>query len=314
MHILAALFFGVTIFVANQGGHSLSAVDPAAGTVRTLALTIAPHNVQTCGQKQVLAVGFRGTASSGMAMGEPGSLISIDPATLKVVESVDVGTSPAHVVCDSKGKFAYVTLSGSAAVEIVDVAGMRLVAKIPVGAYPHGLRMSADDRMLFVANVRDDAISVIDVSKRSIIRQVSLGGSPSQVAVAPDGRTVYATLSDTNEVVAANVETGRVIKRLKVGSNPAQLAITQDGRAIVVANEGTLDNPGTDVVIVNTSTLLPIASVNVATGPHGVAIEGGRAYVTSVFSGTQKVIDIANHRAIRAFSVGAEPAGVTVFP
>ena len=313
MQILAALFSAI-VFVANQGSHSVSAIDVNARTERTLAIPIAPHNVQMCGPKVLLAVGFLDVSGSYGMVGEPGRLLSIDPKALRVRSGIDIGSSPAHVVCDSKGRLAYVTLSGENAVAVVDVASMRRLAKIPVGRYPHGLRMSSDDRTLFVANVRDDDISVVDVRARRLVRNIAVGGSPNQVAVSPDGKMVYATLSNTNEVVRVNVAQGRVTKRLRLGLNPAQVTITNDGKELVVANEGTLDSPGSDVVIVDAATLLPIAAVTVANGPYGVAIDGRRAYVTSVFSGALTSIDLVRHRAIRTYTVGAEPAGVTVYP
>jgi len=249
-----------------------------------------------------------------MAMGEPGKLISIDPVALRVRAAIDIGVSPAHVVCDSRGRFAYVTLSSSNAVAIVDVETMTIAAKIPVGEYPHGLRMSDDDRLLFVANAREGSISVIDLRSRKELKRIAVGGQPSQVAVSPDGRAVYATLSDTNEVIAVNVAAGRVTKRLRVGTNPAQIAINAEGTMLVAADEGTFDSPGSDVAIINPATLRPIASVDIRNGPYGVAIEGDRAYVTSVFAGTLTVIDLTKYRAIRTFALGAEPAGVTVYP
>lgn len=305
-----------TAFVADQAGHAVAAVDLRSGRMRSVALPVAPHNVEACGRR-VFAVGMDASMSGDMhGMAMPGRIVEIDPQTRAAARSAEVGEHPAHVVCDAGARRAFVTLADEDAVAVVDLATLRVMRKIPVGKHPHGLRMSRDGRWLFVANAEGKSLSVVDLRTLEEKARISLPGDPVQVAPDPAGRFVYATLGAQNEVVAVDLAAKAATRRLSVGRTPVQLGITPDGSRLVVANQGTREHPDDRAAIVDTRTMTVTGWVRVGAGAHGVAIDrsGRYAYVTCEYAGTIAAIDIARRRLVATYPAGSDPNGVTLVP
>lgn len=160
---------GGTVYSANEGGNSISAIDLGTGSVDTVEIAVSPHNVDLAPDGNLLlAVGSpisdhaHGSADDGHAEAEAGGgiLVVLDPQRLpQPVATVEVGAHPAHVVADRTGR-AYVSLSGGNEIAVVDLASASVIERIATGAYPHGLRLSPDESELYVANVEDGSVSV----------------------------------------------------------------------------------------------------------------------------------------------------------
>ncbi|MGV8129203.1 MAG: beta-propeller fold lactonase family protein [Methanolinea sp.] len=78
-----------------------------------------------------------------------------------------------------------------------------------------------------------------------------------------------------------------------------------------------ITNYGNDTVtVIDTATDYIIATVDVGSGPGGVAVspDGTRVYVANFYSGTVSVIDTFTHTVIATVPVGANPDGVAVSP
>ena len=235
----AALLHGA-VLTANETGHSISVVDTARWTVRTVQLSLAPHNVQVSADGRfAYATALQPVADMpGMDMDSmmngPGYLLQFDLRNIAAgpAFSVVVGKHPAHVVADSANRYAYVTVSGEDAVKVVDLARHAVAATIPTGKMPHGARLSPDGAMLYVADMDESTVSFIDVAQRREIARVEAGKQPVQVAVSPDGKTVYATLGGENAVAVIDAATRKRRALVNVGPNPAQLYIAPDGRRL----------------------------------------------------------------------------------
>jgi len=302
------------VVVANEGGRSLSVIDLRSGTTSTVALPIAPHNVQVGPDGRIYVVGMPDSDMESMPgmPHAPGRLLVLSPNGLagRPLLNVAIGMHPAHVVVDSRGT-VYVSLSGESSVAVVDRSG-RVVARIPVGTGAHGLRLSADGRRLYVANAEDDSLSVIDAPARREIARITVGRTPMQVAVVPNGRRVYVSLSGEDAVALVDVAAGRVVKKIRVGRRPAQIYLCANG-TLVVANQGTRTSPESTTTLVDTSSGRVLATLGTGAGSHGVVVDdsGRYAYVTASFANTTTVIDLRRMRAIRRYRVGDEPAGIT---
>lgn len=318
----AALLHGA-VLTANETGHSISVVDTARWTVRTVQLSLAPHNVQVSADGRfAYATALQPVADMpGMDMDSmmngPGYLLQFDLRNIAAgpAFSVVVGKHPAHVVADSANRYAYVTVSGEDAVKVVDLARHAVAATIPTGKMPHGARLSPDGAMLYVADMDESTVSFIDVAQRREIARVEAGKQPVQVAVSPDGKTVYATLGGENAVAVIDAATRKRRALVNVGPNPAQLYIAPDGRRLYVANQGTREHPGHTVSVIDTARDAVTATVDVAPGAHGVTVspDGSHVYVTDAFASSLTEID-ARTLQIRSIKIGAGPNGVTFVP
>jgi YVTN family beta-propeller protein len=308
-----------TVFTANEGGRSISAVDLASGRISTAAVAIVPHNVEAvAGGQRLFAVGTA-TGAHGTDHHSGGSLVvleAVPSAAPRVTDQITAGRHPGHVVADAMGERAFITDSEVSALLVIDVAQRRTVASIPVGEYPHGLRLSPDGREAWLANVRDGTVSVVEIATAREVARIPVGPSPVQVGFVPDGSRVYASLRSANAVAEIDARSRRVLRRIPVGSGPVQIFATRDGAHLYVANEGSRAAPGTTVSVIDIGAGSVIASIETGRGAHGVVMcgNGSRAFVTSLYDDALTEIDVTTRTVRRRVRVGRNPNGVTWAP
>lgn len=309
-----------TVYSANEGGNSVSAIALATGEVATVTLPLAPHNVDlTPDGKHLLAVGQPATGGHGGeahghdAEGAAGGLLAIlDPANLSApARTVPVGEHPAHVVADRAGR-AFVSLSGANEVAVVDLTQAEALARIPTGVYPHGLRLSPDQSQLYVANVEDGSVSVIDTASLAEVARIPVGKAPVQVGFTPSGAEVYVSLRDENRVVVIDTATRAVVNRIDVGSNPIQMAATPDGAFVYVANQGTEVAPNDTVSVIDTASARVVKTITTGPGAHGVSVsaDGAFVFVTNIAADSVSIIDTRAQEVVETIPVGDRPNGV----
>ncbi|MBR0683242.1 YncE family protein [Roseomonas eburnea] len=306
-----------TIFTADEGSASISAVDLASGRISTVAVSVSPHNVQAVGDgRRLFVVGTAAGAHGSDHARAEGRLVVLDTvpgAAPRVVAEIPAGRHPGHVVADAAGERAFISDSEADALLVVDVAARRVVASVPVGDYPHGLRPSPDGREVWLANVKDGTVSVVDVAAGREAARIQVGPAPVQVGFLPDGSRAYVSLRDANAVAEIDTRSRRVLRRIPVGRGPIQVYATPDGRLLYVANEGTRRAPGTTASVIDVATGTVVATIETGRGAHGVVVcgAGTRAFVTNLYDDTLTEIDVATQAVRRSFRVGRTPNGVT---
>ena len=309
-----------TVFTADEGAASISAIDLRTGTVSTTVLQVTPHNVQAvAGGRRLFAVGTAAGAHGADHARAGGRLVVLEPvsgAAPRVLAEIAAGRHPGHVVADATGERAFITDSEADALLIVDVTQRRVAASVPVGDYPHGLRLSPNGREAWLANVRDGTVSVVDVAAGREAARIPVGPSPVQVGFAPDGGRAYVSLRGANAVAQIDARTRRVLRRIPVGPGPVQLFATPDGKLLYVANEGTRAVPGTTASVIDLAAGSVVATIETGRGAHGVVVceLGRRAFVTNLYDDTLTEIDVATQTVRRRVRVGRTPNGVTWAP
>lgn len=309
-----------TVFTADEGSASISAVDLASGRIATTAVSIAPHNVQAVASGRLLFAVGNAAGAHGADHARPGGrLVVLEPvrgAAPRLVTEIAAGRHPGHVVADNAGERAFVTDSEADALLIVDVPQRRVTASVPVGDYPHGLRLSPDGREAWLANVRDGTVSVVDIATAREVARIPTGPSPVQVGFVPDGSRAYVSLRGANAVAEIDARTRDVLRRIPVGRGPVQVFATPDGRFLYVANEGTRAAPGTTASVIDLAAGSVIATIETGRGAHGVVVcgDGTRVFVTNLYDNTLAEIDLGTRRVLRRLRVGRTPNGVTWVP
>jgi len=312
-----------SVVTADERGASLTHIDLGNGTASRHAIGIVPHNVQLgAAGRYLMAVGepaaddhghgHDGGHAHGDAPGKLKLYPSHDPSGAPLA-SIDVGSHPSHVVSDLEGRFAFVTNAGDKSVSVVDLEAKESVATIATGEYPHGLRLSPDGQELYVANVLDGSVSIIDVEAREEVARLPVGQAPVQVGFTPDGTRVFVSLRDENRVAVIDTNRREVIERIEVGRLPIQVHATPDGRYMLVANEGTEDEPDNRVSVIALDSLAVVATHEVGAGAHGVSVDdsGRFAFVTSLYDDSLSVIDLEAGTVISRYDTGQGPNGVT---
>lgn len=296
-----------TIWVANEGSDSVTAIDANTHAVVTIVRGIkAPHNVQASPNGDTIWV-----------TSPPAGLVAvIDSHTLALKGTVPTGSGPSHVVLTPDGQTALVTNAEDDSLAIIDVSSLKVVQRVPTGSYPHGIRPSPDGRNALLANLGSSTLELVDVNGAGVIGRVDVGATPVQVAYAPGGLLAYATVNGTNEVVKIDVQRSKVVGRVRVSRGPVQLATTPDGSLLVVASQGTEKRPSRTASLIDTRTMRLSRVLATGSGAHGVTVEpGGRqAFVTDVWAGDVAVIDLDDPGVVDRIRVGGKPNGITYSP
>lgn len=293
-----------TVWVANESGGSLTAIDAGTNQVSTTVAGIeGPHNVQVAPDGQAVWA----------VSGHDAKAVMIDSKSLRAHGFMATGSAPAHVVVSPDGRTTYTSNGADGSVSLIDVATMKTVGSIPVGAGPHGLRPSPDGRWVYVANVAGTTLSVIDTVARRKVADVEVGKAPAQVAFSPDGRFVYTSLSGEAAVAKVDVTTRRLVGKIGVGDVPIQTFVSPDGRYLLVANQGTEDRPGTTVSVIGTDRFALVANVETGMGAHGVVVDPSSryAYVTNIYGDDVAVLDLSGLRVVARVPVGDKPNGIS---
>lgn len=312
---------GGTVWSADEGGNSISAIDLGTGAVQTVSIPVAPHNVDlTPDGKLLLAVGDpaaegdhgSGGHGHGAEGAAEGQLVILDPQNVSTPKAiVAVGSHPAHVVADRQGR-AFVSLAGGDEIAVVDLAKAEVIGRIATGDYPHGLRLSPDETELYVANVEDGSVSVIDTQALSEVARIPVGAAPVQVGFTPSGAQVYVSLRDENRVAVIDTATREVTGKIDVGPNPIQVIATQDGKFVYVANQGTEAEPNDTVSVIDTATGQVVKTLTTGGGAHGVSASADAAFVfvTNIVDDSVSVIDVARQEVVSTVPVGDRPNGI----
>jgi YVTN family beta-propeller protein len=161
---------------------------------------------------------------------KPNALLIVDPATRKVLKSIDVkGAAPHMVMLSADSQWAFTSDSNSG-----DLSAIRpdtgSVTLIPAGKRPQGQAFSPDHKTLYVTFADEKSIGIFDLSKMAFVGRVTTGRTPVRVAVTPDGKTLVYALQEANAVgfadVAARKETGQV----DAGGPTMSISLSHDGK------------------------------------------------------------------------------------
>ena len=257
-----------TLWVNNDQGNSLTAIDPGTGRPgRTVPVT-DPYNLyftpdghyaivvserrarldfrdaHTMRLHHSLAVPCSGvnhmdfTADGRYLVTScefDGRLVKVDVRSEKVVDTIGLGAGamPQDVKLSPDGRYFYIADMAKNGVWVINAETMTKVKFIPTGMGAHGLYASRDSRYLYVSNRMEGSVSVISFGTRSAIHKWRIpgGGSPDMGGVSADGRVLWLSGRYNAQVYAFDTGTGKLLARIPVGSGPHGLCVyPQPGR------------------------------------------------------------------------------------
>jgi YVTN family beta-propeller protein len=257
-----------TLWVGNNQGNSLTAVDPATGRPGRTVQVAAPYNLyftpdgrraivvaerlrrldfrdpRTMELRHTLRVpcwgvdhlDFSADGRTLLASCEfSGHLVQVDVARERVVGVLGLraGAMPQDVKLAPDGSVYYVADMVSNGVWVIDAATPKVVEFVPTGRGAHGLYASRDSRHLYVSNRAEGSVSLVSFSTRKVVATWRLpgGGSPDMGGVSADGTVLWLTGRYHAEVYAIDTRNGRLRARIPVGRGPHGLCVyPQPGR------------------------------------------------------------------------------------
>jgi YVTN family beta-propeller protein len=257
-----------TLWVANDTGNSLTALDPRSGRPGRTVPVADPYNLyftpsgrfaivvaerlerldfrtpHTMKLRRSLHVPCPGvdhldfTASGRRLLAScefGGRMIAVDVRHKRVLRTVPLrqGAMPQDVKLSPDGRVFYVADMRSNGVWLIGARRLRKLGFVRTGLGAHGLYASRDARFLYVSNRDEGSVSVISFRTRRPVRKWRLpgGGSPDMGGVSPNGHVLWLSGRYDAEVYAIDTRSGRLIRRIPVGSAPHGLSVfPQPGR------------------------------------------------------------------------------------
>lgn len=233
----------------------------------------------------------------------------IDQATGKIVEHIQLGESPAHVMPGMNNEKIYVTLQGDDGIAILDNQ-FNLLEKVRAPKGPHGHMMSGDGKRMAVASTEKGEITVWDLETNTILFSAPLSSKdegmvmdehgkthphtlPLMAGMTLDGKFAYAATSNEGTFYVFNVDEKKLVKSFPIGKGPIQVGLSPDGKYVVVPL--TYDSAA---AIISTETWELVKKIpNVGLGAHGVAFGpstggGYYAYISNKFTTWVTVINM----------------------
>jgi DNA-binding beta-propeller fold protein YncE len=257
-----------TLYVTNDTGNSLTAIDPRTGKPgRTIpvadpynmyftpdgryAIVVAerlarldfrdPHSFRL---HRSLAVPCRGidhmdfSADGSYLLAScefSGELVKVNVAGERVVETVKLpaGAAPQDVKLSPDGRVFHVADTVRGGVWMIGGAHLRVLGFVTTGRGAHGLYTSRDARYLYVTNRGEGSISLISFRSHRVVAswRIPGGGSPDMGNVSADGKVLWLSGRYNGEVYAISTTDGRLLARIPVGRGPHGLCVwPQPGR------------------------------------------------------------------------------------
>ncbi len=205
-----ALAAGVPVRGMGEGRYTAGVAIGPNGSLYVLDINhdTVYHVNRTTGQTVAQqATGYRPYAIAVSADGKEvavanwggGSVMLLDPATLEVKSTIEVGSHPnallyardgsLFVACGGENRVA--VIRGGAVVESINTA---LEPKSPIGTTPDALAISPDQSVLFVACADINAVATVALNKHGASKVsgfIPTGWYPSALTVSPDGKRLY---------------------------------------------------------------------------------------------------------------------------
>ena len=257
-----------TLWVSNNRGNSLQAIDPVSGRPRGDPVPVDdPYNLYYTPdghygivveeRNQQLAfrdphtwrlvhtlpmpctgvdhMDFAADGSYLLASCEfSGEVVRVDLPSLRIHGklSLGFGAKPQDVKLSPDGRVFYVADMTAGGIYLIDGARLKQVGFIATGAGAHGLYPSRDARLLYISNRAAGTITVLRFATRRIVATWQIpGGSPDMGGVSADGKVLWLSGRYNSEVYAIDTRNGELLARIPVDNGPHGLAVwPQPGR------------------------------------------------------------------------------------
>ena len=257
-------------------------------------------------------------------------LAIIDPATLRVIARVPVGSDPHEVVASADGKTAYVTIYGGGSLhelDVIDLVGQKPLTTIDTRPLmgPHGITF-VDNKVWFTAE-GSKTVGRYDPASGKFDWVMGTGQNRTHmIYVTPDSKKVYTT-NVSSATVSILVDS--LIKPMPnpagftppphqdwvqtvipVGKGSEGFDVSPDGKELWTAgaDEGT-------ITIINIATQKVSAQIEAkALGANRLKFtpDGKRVLITSLRTGDLIIYDAASHQQIKRLNTGRGAAGILI--
>src|SRR3954454_20371351 len=135
----------------------------------------------------------------------------IDPATNKVVGTIEDIEVPHGVAIAPDGARIYVTDESLVTLDVVDAKTLKVTKRIPLSGRPNNLDITKDSSKIYVG-IRQEpgAVDVIDAASLTRIKTIPVKGGIHNVYVTPDSKFAVSGSISTKTISVIDIATNTV--------------------------------------------------------------------------------------------------------
>jgi DNA-binding beta-propeller fold protein YncE len=287
------------VFVANEAGRSVAAVDLTAFAVsRQIGLPAAPTAVEVLPPRPAVYV---------LAAGA-GAVYEIDPAAMRLKRAGRLGEA-AIAMRPAPDRGSFWVLEGAALVR-VELERLRPARRIRLPGAPSDFDISSEG-LAAVALPQSGQVAIADLHQGRIERMIDAGPQPLLVRFRSDGRHVLIGSRAQRSVIIADVKSGKVLVRLPLAIEPARFCSSADGGQLFVSG------PGMDAVAIIFPYRTEVGETILAgESPGAMTVMRTPPYlfVANPTSSRVTILDIDTRKLVGVVAVGQEPAHILITP
>ncbi len=152
----------------------------------------------------------------------------LDPQTLAVIDSIDVGARPHGILASPDGRLLYITVETSNELVKVDVASHQILGRVDVGPVPNEPTITKDGKYVFVPQRGGDQTAIVDTESMRVVKFLSTGRAGHNSYTSAAGDRVYVTSMGDSMISVVDPVTLEIMRQIDVGDIPRTMAFTKD--------------------------------------------------------------------------------------
>jgi YVTN family beta-propeller protein len=254
----------------------------------------------------------------------------IDPATNKVVGTIEGIDVPHGAVIAPDGARIYVTEEPTRTMDVVDSKTLKVVKKVPLSGRPNNLAVTKDGRKVYVGIAQQPgAVDVIDTATLTNVKSIPVQGAIHNVYVTPDSKFAVSGSVATGVITAIDTATDTIAWFWKetAGIRPMTFTTNPDGSTKEMIFQ--LSNFH-GFVVADFATRKEIRRVTMPDIPgkerevdgiqgapaHGLVVtrDGKTVWTTSKFYDYAAAYSLADYSLVKVVPVDSHPEWLTIPP
>ena len=247
------------------------------------------------------------------------TLVTVDPATGKILGTVPTGEAPHEVAVSADGRTAYVGNYGAqtpgSTISVIDLTAMKEVRRVDVSPLrrPHGIAVA--DGKVYYTSETNRVVARLDPATLQTDWLMGTGQPGHNVWANADGTKLYTCNIAGNSMTilerGANAQAW-TITTIPVGSGPEGFDLTPDGRELWAAHS----RDGA-VSIIDLAQKKVTGTIDIQTKRSNrlkFTLDGALALVTDLDAGELLVIDVPTRKVMKKIPLGRMVEGILMEP
>lgn len=164
-----------------------------------------------------------------------GDVSIFDARADSLLTTIGLGKYPRGIAIDSRSRFAYVAVMGSAKIARIDLASFKVRLMEKVGRTPRHICLSPDDKYLYVSLNAEGKVLKYDLGTLKLLKAKSVGTTPRSMVLSPGGRFLYVVNYKDNQMTKLKTADMTIVQRIKTNAKPIGITLDEQEQTVWVA-------------------------------------------------------------------------------